>query len=206
VALKKCTKCGGEADTANFYRRADAKDGLSHWCKTCVNANTKAHAAANVERGRETRRLWAARNPEPGRRWKEANKEKLKGYYRTYHAKNVERRKPVRAAWFQKNREVLLPYRAQRSANRRGAMKGAGGEHTLAEVLVLYSSQNGACACCAVSLINGYHRDHIMPIALGGSNDIGNIQLLCPPCNRLKGAKHPDEFKSALDAHGESAL
>lgn len=30
--------------------------------------------------------------------------------------------------------------------------------------------------------------DHIIPLALGGSNTVRNIQLLCEPCNRSKGA------------------
>jgi 5-methylcytosine-specific restriction endonuclease McrA len=30
--------------------------------------------------------------------------------------------------------------------------------------------------------------DHIIPVALGGSNTARNIQLLCEGCNRAKGA------------------
>lgn len=30
-----------------------------------------------------------------------------------------------------------------------------------------------------------------MPLARGGGNGIGNIQLLCPPCNLRKGSKDP---------------
>lgn len=36
--------------------------------------------------------------------------------------------------------------------------------------------------------------DHIMPLALGGTNTDDNIQLLCPTCNRSKHAKHPVDF------------
>jgi hypothetical protein len=33
------------------------------------------------------------------------------------------------------------------------------------------------------------HLDHIMPLALGGSNDPTNVQLLCSECNSRKGGK-----------------
>lgn len=41
---------------------------------------------------------------------------------------------------------------------------------------------------------DGYHVDHIQPLALGGSNDKTNLQLLCPTCNTKKSAKHPIDF------------
>ena len=35
---------------------------------------------------------------------------------------------------------------------------------------------------------------HIQPLALGGSNDKTNLQLLCPTCNLRKGAKPPERW------------
>lgn len=34
-----------------------------------------------------------------------------------------------------------------------------------------------------------YHVDHVRPLAMGGSNNTVNLQLLCPPCNLGKGAR-----------------
>jgi 5-methylcytosine-specific restriction endonuclease McrA len=36
--------------------------------------------------------------------------------------------------------------------------------------------------------------DHIIPLALGGTNTDDNIQLLRAKCNKQKGAKHPIDF------------
>lgn len=36
--------------------------------------------------------------------------------------------------------------------------------------------------------------DHIMPKAMGGVNDVSNLQIACYACNQLKGSVLPDSF------------
>ncbi|MBY0263667.1 MAG: HNH endonuclease [Phycisphaerales bacterium] len=84
--------------------------------------------------------------------------------------------------------------RAERAAvshARRARRRGTGGTFTAAEVEAVRRKQRGCCASCAASLASGFHRDHRVPLALGGPNTIDNIDLLCPPCNLRKGAKDP---------------
>jgi 5-methylcytosine-specific restriction endonuclease McrA len=47
-------------------------------------------------------------------------------------------------------------------------------------------------------LSDQFHIDHKTPISRGGSNDIGNLQILCPTCNMKKGAKTHDEYMRIL--------
>lgn len=58
-------------------------------------------------------------------------------------------------------------------------------------------AQGNICAICGVCIAKKSHVDHIMPLALGGRHEPGNIQLLCPPCNLRKSNKHPDAFCKA---------
>jgi 5-methylcytosine-specific restriction endonuclease McrA len=60
----------------------------------------------------------------------------------------------------------------------------------------LFDSQLGRCAnpVCQKSLKDGCQVDHIMPVARGGTNDLRNLQFLCPDCNWRKRARHPDEW------------
>lgn len=80
--------------------------------------------------------------------------------------------------------------------NRRVRELGINGKHTAAQVAAMLQVQGSTCAhpWCKADLASGFHADHRMPLVLGGSNDIRNIQLLCPPCNQKKGAKHPVDF------------
>lgn len=42
-----------------------------------------------------------------------------------------------------------------------------------------------SCAMCGHTG-NDLQLDHVAPVAKGGTNDLGNLQLLCPPCNLTK--------------------
>lgn len=47
----------------------------------------------------------------------------------------------------------------------------------------------GRCRNCASA--EDLEVDHIKPVAKGGRDDEANLQVLCGPCNRRKGAKWP---------------
>ena len=79
------------------------------------------------------------------------------------------------------------------SHRRRAKKAGNGGSFTPAQIDDLYRMQKGLCAepSCRCRLRGKYHIDHIIPVDLGGTSWITNLQLLCPPCNRRKSNKDP---------------
>ena len=54
-------------------------------------------------------------------------------------------------------------------------------------------AQDARCTYCG-TLLAAYHIDHKTPLRRGGTNDMENLQLLCPTCNMSKGTKTHDEF------------
>ena len=99
--------------------------------------------------------------------------------------KKIKRRTPEEAKQLRKEYE-------KEKLSRRRAKKN--GRHTMAQIREMHKKQEYKCKNCLTCINDYYERDHIMPIALGGSDNIDNIQLLCKPCNNRKGAMHPDEW------------
>ena len=52
----------------------------------------------------------------------------------------------------------------------------------------LWRSTDGRCIYCGDGLTPGWHVDHMVPLARGGSNDPHNLAPACPDCNTTKGA------------------
>lgn len=48
-------------------------------------------------------------------------------------------------------------------------------------------------------------KDHVIPTALGGSNDPKNLVDACKPCNQLKGHLTLEEFRAVM-AHRKGLL
>ena len=74
-----------------------------------------------------------------------------------------------------------------------GSERGYIGKSTKEE---LYKKQRGKCMYCGIKLtIRYFHLDHKTPVARGGGDNIGNLQLLCAPCNGRKGDMTDGEFR-----------
>lgn len=50
----------------------------------------------------------------------------------------------------------------------------------------VFRRDGGRCAVCGDDALLQF--DHVIPVALGGASSPENLQLLCAPCNREKGA------------------
>ena len=166
------------------YAADPSKDKASH----------AARYAANPEKYRARQKAYRAKNLDKFKarcnEYRAANPEKIKIGRAKWAAANAEKRNASNAAWHLAN-----PAAARRYTQNRRALKLAnGGVLSRGLSAKLLTLQKGKCACCKQPLGSKYHLDHIMPLALGGTNSDSNIQLLHPACNQQKHAQHPIEF------------
>jgi 5-methylcytosine-specific restriction endonuclease McrA len=130
--------------------------------------HVKAQRKAKYERTR-------AESIQKAAEWNRLNKEKRKAIVARYDALNPDQKRATKAV-------------------RRARERSAPGRYVKKDVGELLSKQKNLCAACRAKLGDAYEVDHIIPLAGGGSNDRLNLQILCGPCNRSKGARHPIDF------------
>lgn len=195
--MKTCIKCG----SSEFYAKGD--------CKACARVRAAAYRAKNPEKTKALVEKWNAENPEKKKAGRKEhyknNRESIlrdgseryrnspdaaKTRTKAWRKANPVRVKEYYAEWVKNNPEKLRIV----SQNRRARKLASGGKLSSGLAKRLFAIQKGKCACCGQSLGNDYHMDHIMPLALGGSNTDDNIQLLRKHCNLQKNRTHPVDF------------
>ena len=54
---------------------------------------------------------------------------------------------------------------------------------------IVASNQNWTCAECGSKLPPSFHVDHIDPLSKGGTDEVDNLQAVCPNCHSEKSYK-----------------
>lgn len=219
---RRCYRCKIIKPISEFRSRSDHRAKIDTRCLECADAvaaqRRSKHRNENRLRQREyfqrnreavnlRQRLSYSRNPEKrreqSRSYRNANIEKYREYDRK-RSKTPERKKraaetyqkfrrsekwtATRDRWRHENRAVLKSYIHARRA------KMSGQRFTKSDIDGLLERQRGRCASCRISIKKRWTVDHVMPVALGGTNDVSNLQLLCRSCNSRKGKTHPDDW------------
>jgi len=211
--VKTCTKCKIEKTKDSFGELARSKDGLQNKCKACNAAYCADYRSANLDKKKASEAAYRSANREKVRAssaaWRSSNPCKSKACDAAYRAANLDKTKARTAAWRNANKDEVSAYRANyRVANKENFIvycrnriarkRNADGSHTASDIRAIFENQRGLCANCKAKLTKSgkqkYHVDHVMPLALGGSNWPSNLQCLCQKCNLSKGAKHPDDW------------
>ena len=138
-------------------------------------------------------------SPEKAEQVNAKKRELMRKYFAKPEVKEARKRyratPEVAAAHVRHTREYHKKYPEKRLAvcHKRRARLLGGGSYTEQEWFALVEQYGHRCLCCKkpepeIKLTV----DHIVPIAKGGTNDIGNIQPLCAKCNFRKQTKTID--------------
>lgn len=171
---KTCNRCKQDLPVESFSKNKAAKDGLQGRCKPCA---------------KESYTEWRLANPDKARANSYKQTAKLKAKNPTYNTDYQRNR-------YQKDSEYRQRVQAQKR-HRRAVLMGAEGEVTpeqFAELCLLYG---GICLDCK-SGEKPLTMDHVVPLSLGGSHTIQNIQPLCLSCNSKKGNRSSTDFRSEI--------
>lgn len=177
ILVRFCPKCQCETER-NSHKQ----------CKPCVMARSAAWRIANPDKKKLYQDEYN-KNYSSSDKY-QPNKEQMAARRRKYKAENPEKVKLAEQKWRNNNIELARDRIRECSHSRRLA----DGKLSYGIKKSLFVLQRGKCACCGLPLGKEYHLDHIMPLALGGSNTDENIQLLRKRCNLQKNKKHPVDF------------
>jgi 5-methylcytosine-specific restriction endonuclease McrA len=189
--------------------------------KDRIRAKAKEWREANAEHLKKAKAEWHRNNPQSGVKSTLKRMDAIRAYAKEYYWRNTEKVSEKRKEFREKNKERLVAavrkwrannvnhvrqynkkYKQENSelvrvhVQNRRALRVADGNKLSTNIAdTLFKKQRGRCIGCRASLRKtGYHIDHVIALSRGGTNTDSNVQLLCPPCNQAKHAKHPVEF------------
>lgn len=131
------------------------------------------------------------------RQWKKENQDKVKANAKRYYAKHSSRERSRMKKWELENKEHMLIVRKINKYKYKHR-RNVAGKFSLSEWKSLLSKFNNQCLWCGNT--SDITVDHVIPLILGGTNYIHNIQPLCRVCNSKKHDKIIDfrPFGSAI--------
>lgn len=152
------------------------------------NARNAQWKRDNPEKVRAQSALYALRHPDKlkERSLRRVYTDAQRARNAAKYAANRESEIAKVLAWKKRNPAIVNANNARRRARR----KNAEGAFTNEEWFSLCAKYDGKCLRCGE--VKPMSIDHVMPLSLGGSNYISNIQPLCKSCNSWKHDRHID--------------
>ncbi len=167
--FRACTKCGVVKPLGEFHKTNRTKSGHVAKCKACCHELRAQYYHDHYEEQKKY-------SQEIYRK----NRTAMLARDRVYRQHNATKINTRISAWKKLNPEKNLVYHHKYRAKNQSET-----HFTPEEWQALCEKYEGHCLKCGKQ--KKLTVDHIVPLALGGSNDIDNIQPLCKSCNTSKG-------------------
>lgn len=127
VVTKKCTRCGIEKPTTEFYKNKKKKDGYQTWCKSCSAEKSHEWYLLNKERHKKIADEWRTKNYAKAiskqREYYEKNKESILKNEKERRDKNPEKTKEIYKRYYKAHKEARAQYQREHKDKVRAAHK-----------------------------------------------------------------------------------
>lgn len=187
IPYKACNTCFAVKPLSAYNQDKAKPDGRCGRCRPCDREAASAWATVNAERKQERMR-----------EYRRANADRIAEYKREYYRANAERERERAREHQREHRQTDTGRAVNRAKKARRRARKLGAEcdgHTWQDLLAAFEDADlFRCAYCDAPW---EHVDHVMPLALGGGEVVGNLVPACAPCNLSKGARNPYEWLAA---------
>jgi len=215
VEHKSCPTCGVDKPMSEYYLAPKNTDGLSWECGVCTRKRTSGWIKRNPEWKKEIdkrkNRQWRMdgrarlqgqrnreRHPDTPRKWREKNREKLRGYFKELarlRRKNPEKVKMYSEAsrrWSKKHPDKNR-IKSHKYNTRKHTLPFEFTEDDYIDTMVMFNHECGFCGGGGKLTL-----EHVVPLSRKDVENPGtvreNIMPLCKSCNSSKNKKLLDEY------------
>lgn len=189
--MKACSKCQALKTLDLFAVNKQGKFGRHSVCKECMNSAGRIRH--DPVRRSETNSAWYKANRESvlarTTAWRKQNLDLVAGYSRAWRANNPEKQHAATMSWRKRNPETQALHYQEKDFRRRSkgySSKRSEVRSAIMECKESYRIGDKYIDAYTMELIDSPTIDHIIPLAAGGSNDVGNFVLTSRANNSSK--------------------
>ena len=183
---KYCNGCNRTLPTEKFAKDKRSRDGLQSRCKECGARYYQQNKDRILKRRARHYRRNKDRILKQQARYYRRNKDRILKQQAKFRKQNKDKLRQRWAEYYQRNKDKYLKRNRKRRAKKNASVPYRWRKDP--------KHDKNLCYWCGVDLTTGKvtrHIEHIMPLSLGGPDDLRNTTSACQRCNLKKGGKHP---------------